>query len=101
MALVLETPVELVNRVTTIQVTGFVNNREEQRVEVHYITLLEDGTPYQRGQKLINGYDDVKAFYTEFDNRLSNGLGFGQTSKDYLYELAVSDYDSKRMVAFC
>ena len=85
MATTLTTPKEEVKVVTTVQVTGFVNNREEERCEIHYITLLEDGTPYQRGQVVINGYDDVKVFYAEMDALLATGKAFEEASTELLY----------------
>ena len=91
MATVLNTPIVVTNRATTVQVTGFVNNKEEERCEIHYITLLEDGTPYQRGQVVINGYEDVKAFYAEMDAELSSGKDFEAASGVLLYSKVIEE----------
>lgn len=37
------------NIVTDVEITGVVINYEQGFTEVHYITFLEDGTPFQRG----------------------------------------------------
>ena len=85
MAIVLPTPKTETLVATNVQITGFVNNIEEGRCEVHYIVLLEDGTPYKRGQVVINGYDDVKALYAELDVLISTGKTFEESSTELLY----------------
>jgi len=42
----LTTPTVETLNVTSVKVTGFVNNREELTTEIHYMTSLSDGTPY-------------------------------------------------------
>jgi len=85
------TPKTEVKVVTTVQVTGFVNNREEERVEIHYITLLEDGMPYQRGNVVVGGKEAIQALYAEMDAEIAKGLGFEDASRNILYAKVVSE----------
>tara|TARA_R110000824_G_scaffold91604_1_gene222808 strand:- start:83 stop:343 length:261 start_codon:yes stop_codon:yes gene_type:complete len=74
----LNAPIVETKTASQVQLTGFVDNREEGRVEVHYMTLLEDGTPYKRDTLVIEG-DDVAAFYTGI------GVNFDAEVKEALY----------------
>ena len=85
MAIVLPTPTTETLVATNVQITGVVNNIEEGRFEIHYMILLEDGTPYKRGQVVINGYDDVKALYAEQDAAMATGKTFEVASAEILY----------------
>ena len=85
MATTLNTPIVVTNTATTVQITALVNNVEEERVEIHYMTKLEDGTPYQRGNIQINGKEDVKAMYAELDALISTGKTFEAASGELLY----------------
>ena len=86
MATLLSTPQVITNTVNTVQVTGLVNNVEEGRIEIHYMTLLEDGTPYQRGMVILaEGYDAVKAASANIDAKIATGMTFEQASTEILY----------------
>ena len=85
MATQLTTPVVETLTTTTVQITGFVNNKEEERCEIHYILLLDNGEPCKRGQVVINGYADVKAFYAEMDALIATGKTFEIASTELLY----------------
>ena len=74
----LNAPIIETTTVNQVQLTGFVDNREEGRVEIDYMTLLEDGTPYKRDTLVIQG-DDIAAFYTEI------GVDFDAEVKEALY----------------
>ena len=85
MAQALTTPVQETKVVTTVQLTAIVNNVEEGRLEVHYITLLEDGEPYQRGNVAVEGKEAVQAVYAEIDTIMSSGKTFEEASKELFY----------------
>ena len=74
----LNTAIVETNRATKVQLTGFVDNREEGRVEIHYLILLEDGTPYKRDTLIMEG-DDITDFYAEI------GVDFEGQVKEALY----------------
>jgi DNA-binding ferritin-like protein (Dps family) len=74
----LTTPIIETNTANQVQITGFVDNREEGRVEIHYMLLLEDGTPYKRNIVQVSG-DDIAAFYA------SIGVDFESQVKEQLY----------------
>ena len=81
----LTTPIVDTLEVTTVKLTGFVNNREEFRCDIHYMTSLSDGTPYQRGTLTIDGTEAYDAFAAEMDAELAGGLGYEKTLSDNLY----------------
>lgn len=85
MPLLLTTPIVITNTANSVQITGLYNKIEEGCVEIHYMTLLADGTPYQRGDVRIDGYDAVKALYAETDTVMATGLTFEQASAQILY----------------
>jgi len=85
MAQTLSIPITVTNTANTVQITGFVNNIEEERCEIHYMTILEDGAPYKRGNVLIKGYDAVKALYAEQDAATADGKDFETASAEILY----------------
>ena len=70
----LTTPIVDTLEVTTVKLTGFVNNREEFRCDIHYMTSLSDGTPYQRGTLTIDGTEAYDAFAAEMDAELAGML---------------------------
>jgi len=74
----LNTPIVETNTAKTVQLTGFVDNREEGRVEIHYIILLEDGTPFKRNVLQFSG-DEIAEFYAGI------GVDFEGQVKDALY----------------
>jgi len=74
----LTTPIIETNTAKTVQLTGFVDNREEGRVEIHYMILLEDGTPFKRNVLTFEG-DDITAFYAGI------GVDFEGQVKEALY----------------
>jgi len=74
----LTTTIVETNTADQVQLTGFVDNREEGRVEIHYMILLEDGTPFKRNVLTLEG-DDVASFYTEI------GVDFDAEVKEALY----------------
>jgi hypothetical protein len=80
----LTTPIIETNTAKTVQLTGFVDNREEGRVEIHYLTLLEDGTPYKRNTLTFEG-DDITAFYVGI------GVDFEGQVKEALYAKLLGD----------
>jgi len=90
MATTLTQPITETKVVNTVQVTGFVNNKEEERCEIHYITFTNDGQPYQRGVVTIQGKDEVKALYAEMDTELAKGNGFESASATLLYNKVLS-----------
>lgn len=90
MALILGTPIAVTNTQTSVQITGLVNNLERGNIEVHYMTLLEDGTPYQRGMTTYDGYDEVKNVYAEIDAVIATGKTFEEASTEILYTKVIA-----------
>jgi uncharacterized protein YydD (DUF2326 family) len=80
----LNTPIIETNTAKTVQLTGFVDNREEGRVEIHYMILLEDGTPFKRNTLTFEG-DDITDFYAGI------GVDFEGQVKDALYAKLLGD----------
>jgi len=80
----LTTTIVETNTANQVQLTGFVDNREEGRVEIHYMILLEDGTPFKRNVLTIEG-DDIAAFYTDI------GVDFDAQVKEALYAKVVGN----------
>lgn len=89
-AATLETPKAITNTVTSVKVTGVVNDTERGAIDIHFMTLLEDGTPYQRGNVQITGHDAIKDVYAEIDAKLSTGLTFEESSRQVLYNRAIA-----------
>lgn len=89
-AATLETPKAITNTVTSVKVTGVVNDTERGVIDIHFMTLLEDGTPYQRGNVQITGHDEIKDVYAEIDAKLSTGLTFEESSRQVLYNRAIA-----------
>lgn len=85
MSAIFGTPVITTNTVTTVQITRIDNNIEGEYVNVEYVTLLEDGTPYQRGSVKVRGYDDIKVLYAETDTVMATGKTFEEASAEILY----------------
>lgn len=81
MAFTLEAPVVVTHKQTSFVVTGIVNNVEEKFVDVHFMTLLEDGSPFQRGVcRIAEGYEQAKALYADLDSRIAAGASFEDAS---------------------
>jgi len=85
MATLLNTPIVITNTANTVQITRIDNNVEEGYLAVEYMTILEDGTPFQRGNVRVEGYDAVKALYAETDTLMATGKTFEETSAEILY----------------
>ena len=80
----LTTPIVETTNANTVEITSFVDNREEGCVEIHYTILLEDGTPFRRNTLRFEG-DDIPAFYT------SIGVDFEAQVKEALYTKLLGD----------
>jgi uncharacterized protein YydD (DUF2326 family) len=80
----LNTPIIETNTANQVQLTGFVDNREEGRVEIHYMILLEDATPYKRNTITLEG-DDITAFYADI------GVDFEGQVKEALYNKVLGE----------
>jgi hypothetical protein len=89
MATTLTTPIIETKTANTVQITGLYNKIEEESLEIHYITLLEDGTPYKRDLVVFKGYDTVKALYAELDVIIATGKTFEEASTELLYSKAL------------
>jgi len=85
MAIILANPVVVTNTATTVQITKIDNNIEHEYLQIEYIILLDDGTPYQRSTVKIEGYDAVKALYAETDVVMGTGKTFEEASTAILY----------------
>ena len=85
MPLVLDTPESMTNTVSTVAITSVVNDLENQRLDVNYIKLLEDGTPFQRAVYSVSGHEDVQALYAELDVLIATGKTFEEASRELLY----------------
>jgi len=85
MAQTLNTPIVITNTANTVQITRIDNNVEEGYLGIQYMTILEDGTPYQRGTVRVDGIDAVKALYAETDTVMATGKTFEEASAEILY----------------
>ena len=85
MATTLTTPIVITNTANTVQITGILNKVEEERLEIEYIIILEDDTPYKRDRVSIIGKDNVKAIYAETDTIIATGKTFEEASTELLY----------------
>ncbi len=64
--------------VTTVQITGFHIDYEAATMTSSYMTLLEDGTPHQRGQVNIDGLEAIG----EFMKKVEDGIRVDDKSID-------------------
>ena len=85
MPLTLSTPETETKTVNTIVITDFNNSLERTVLEICYIKLLEDGTPFQRGSVTFNTVEEIQALYAELDVIIATGKTFEEASKELLY----------------
>jgi len=85
MAQSLTTPITETLEVTSVKVTGFVNNREELTTEIHYMTSLSDGTPYQRNNLRTDGVEEYAVLCTEIEAALALNPDYEAALASVLY----------------
>jgi len=85
MAELLQTPITQTQVVDKVQITKFIADYENLDMTVEYMTLLSDGTPYQRGQ--INIIDDVEMqkVYAETEALIAAGDNLQTASAKVAY----------------
>ena len=81
----LTTPTVETLNVTSVKVTGFVNNREELTTEIHYMTSLSDGTPYQRGNIKTDGVEEYAVLCGEIEAALVANSDYETALSSVLY----------------
>ena len=81
----LTTPTVETLNVTSVKVTGFVNNREELTTEIHYMTSLSDGTPYQRNNLRTSGVEEYAVLCTEIETALASNTDYEDALASVLY----------------
>lgn len=91
MAIALTTPITVAQTVASVQITGFSIDYENLSMTSSYMTLLEDNTPYQRGNVVVEGYESVKAMYAELDAKIAEGKTFEEASTELLYAKVLSE----------
>jgi len=73
MSELLTQPIETKTVATKVQITAFVSNYEEGYMEVQYMTLQEDDTPYQRGNVRIEAEEEMAQVYIDVAAYMSDG----------------------------
>lgn len=62
MAVALNTPIVETKTVAQVQITGFSIDYENLSMTSSYMTLLDDNTPYQRGQATTSDPSEIQGF---------------------------------------
>jgi len=81
----LSTPTVETLTIANVKVTGFVNNREELTTEIHYMTSLSDGTPYQRGSIRTDGTVEYDVLCGEIEAALAVNSDYETALSSVLY----------------
>ena len=90
MAIALTTPIEEVKRVTQVQITGFRMNYENPEMVSEYMTLLEDGTPYQRGTASTIDLAEIESFMNQVEQLIIGGKDLDTASAEIAYGFVLS-----------
>ena len=90
MAIALSTPIEEVKRVTQVQITGFRMNYENPEMVSEYMTLLEDGTPYQRGTASTTDLAEIELFMNQVEQLIIGGKDLDTASAEIAYGFVLS-----------
>ena len=61
------TPITVSQTVASVQITGFSIDYENLSMTSSYMTLLEDGTPYQRSQATTSDPLEIQGFMDEVE----------------------------------
>lgn len=69
----LPTPKVITQTVTDVIITGVNHNFEDGTLEVNYMTLLDDGTPYQRGTNRLDNELDIADMYATINTAVAEG----------------------------
>ena len=77
-------PITITKTVANVQVTAVIYNIEEARAEIHYITFLDDGTPFQRGNIAINDPAAIKLSFEALDEIIATGKTLEVAAAEYL-----------------
>lgn len=85
MAFLLDTPQTITQTLNRFSITKLENDIEDKNINIEYMIYLEDGTPYKRGRVMIEGYDAVKALYSQIDTVMATGKTFEEASSEILY----------------
>lgn len=79
------------NVVNRFSITRLENNIEKGYIEITYRLYYSDMTPYKSSRIYLDGYDAVKALYTEIDAKIATGLTFEQASSEILYAKVLTE----------
>ena len=94
MAINLNTPIIETKNANQVQVTDVNISIEREEIEVRYLLILEDGTPYQRGAWRQTGIDNIEAVYAEIDALTDSGKTFAEASTELAYSKALAQIES-------
>lgn len=61
---VLNTPIVQTQNATEVELSGFSYDAVENRLEIKYMLILDDGTPFKRGREMIRDEAEITAFFT-------------------------------------
>jgi hypothetical protein len=81
----LTTPTVETQTVSSVKVTGFMNNREELITEIQYMTSLSDGTPHQRGSIRTDGTVEYDVLCGEIEAALAVNSDYETALSSVLY----------------
>ena len=73
MAETLQAPITQTLVVDKVQITRFQIDYEEGIMQVDYLTLLNDGTPYQRGTVQLRDAADISQVYIDTEALMTAG----------------------------
>jgi len=88
------TPIIKIETISSVQVTSFVNDIEQNNIRIEYIRLLDNGEVKDRDCVFIDNYDDVKKLYKDLDDIIATGKTFEEASAKLLYFKVIEKLNS-------
>lgn len=89
MAVALNTQVVETKVVASVQITGFSINYENLEMKSEYMTLLEDGTPFQRGSATSTDATRISALMDEIEAKVLAGTTMEVASSEVAYSFVL------------
>lgn len=72
---------------SSYEVTSVIDNHEEGVIETHYITYLDDGTPFQRGvDRVAKGSPEADDIDANVDSKKARGKANSDAVKEAMEE---------------
>lgn len=92
----------ITNTISDVEITGIVEDFAQEKVEIHYMVFLSDGTPYQRNHLTIDNSEAAKAkktsaggdtIYTEIDFEIAQGKTFEDARNTVFYNKVLDSFE--------